>query len=208
MGERFKFNYTTTKKRFQTKLGGFITILILMLSLAGFVYISSQYFDTSSPIVNSSRELSNSARRFNVYGKGLFPGFILASNGVTVPLKMNNFITAQGQIIKKAFDPFTNATEVKLSKRYNYVPCGSISSDEPVRALIRRISEADPNIFLCPRFEDVDDIATISNDPESLSSAYLVVKVYPCSLPDKNECFPKKKIFGASLSTGEIVSLR
>ena len=208
MGERFQFSYTTTRSRFRTSVGGCITILVLLLSLAGFVYISSQYFDTTSPVVNSSRELSNSALSFNVYAKGLFPGMSIVSNGIVKSNKTKNFITVKGQIVRKIFNPVTNITEVRPLKSYSYIPCGSLDYNDPVRVLNRKITDViDPNISLCPDYKEVDNNITISKNPETLSSAYLTIKVYPCSLPDKNECYPVQKIFGSEFSTGEIASL-
>ena len=207
MGERFKLHYTKSVKQFRTRVGGCSTILVVILSLAALVLIFSQYFDTSSPIVTTVHELSRSAQSINIYGKDLFPGITVAFMNVFEPLKMNNFITIQGQVVKKTFNPATNKTEIDLSKKYSYIPCSEVDQSEPVVAFQRSLADAHLSILLCPHFREVDNEVIISSDPENLSSAYLSLKVYPCSLPDKNECFPMQKVFGAEISITDMSNL-
>ena len=120
---------------------------------------------------------------------------------------MNNFITVQGELVKKRFNPQTNSTEIDLSKKYIYIPCSSITEDEALINLVKRVSEQDPRLFLCPYFKQVDNDVTISSDPENLSSTYLNIKVYPCSLPDRNECYPITKVFGAQTNIVDMSNL-
>ena len=134
MGERFKFNYSKTGKRFKTIGGGVLTILVTILSLAALILIFSQYFDTRSPVVTTVRELSSSAQSFNIYEKDLFPGITVGFMNVYEPLKMNNFITIRGQLVQKTFDPQSNTTHIDLSRNYNYIPCSSITEDEALLA--------------------------------------------------------------------------
>ena len=208
MGEKFKFGYTKEAAKYQTKFGGCITILVTGLSLGALVFIAIQYFDTSSPVVTTSRELSNSAQSFNVYGKDLLSGISISSGNVFEPLKMNHFMTIKGQIVKKSFDPQTNSTKIDLSKSFNYIPCPQITEDQSLVNLVKRIiHDSDPRISLCPLFKEVGNDATLSFDPGNLSSSYLAVKIYPCSLPDPNECYPIQKIFGAELTSYETSNL-
>ena len=72
MGERFKFGYSKKTKKFQTNLGGCVSLIVTILSFAALILILSQYFDTSSPVVTTSRELSTEAQSLNAYGKDLF----------------------------------------------------------------------------------------------------------------------------------------
>ena len=46
-------------------------------------------------------------------------------------------------------------------------------------------------------------MATISHDPVNLSSSYLSLKFYPCSLPNKNDCYPVNQIFGANVDIAD-----
>ena len=208
MGERFKFGYSKTSKRFETNLGGCLTLLITILSVAVLVLILSQYFDTSSPVVTTSRELSTEAQSINLYGKELFSWISLGQGGVFEPLKMNNYVTIQGQIVKKTFDPQTNSTKIDLSQKYNYIPCPEITEDRSVIDLTNKMIEnADLRVVLCPHFKEVNNEVTLSYDPENLSSSYIIVKVYPCSLPNRNDCYPIERVFGTEVTFGEVSRL-
>ena len=207
LGERIKLHYSKTSKTYQTRLGGLVTILIAIISLISLVYISSQYFDTSSPVVTTTRELSASAQDFNLHGKDLFPGITVGFAGVFEPHNMHKFITIQAQFFRKTLNPEANLTEIKLFKKFNYIPCYLITEDKSLIELMTKIVGATKTILLCPHFKAVDFDATISYDPQSLSSVYLSIKYYPCSLANKDECYPLQKVFGAETSTADLSNL-
>ena len=179
-----------------------------MAALASLIFISTKYFDTSSPVITMTREISTKARSVNLYGKDIISTFSIYSGGFYEPMKMNNFITVRGQIVKKTFDPVTNTSDIGVSKQFSYIPCSEIRKDQSILDSVKkRVQNADLRIFLCPRFRDVDYNVTLSDDPENLISSSLIVKVYPCSLPQKNDCFPQEKVLGAKLTFGELASL-
>ena len=190
MGEKFKFNYKKEGGKYQTRLGGCITIVVAVLALILLAFTSSQYFDTSSPVVTTTRELSTSAQSFNIYGKELLSGTGVAFMNVLQP-QILNFITMKAQLIRNTFDPQTNTTKTEVSKNIRYIPCSQITEDQSTIDLSRRmIPDADLTLFLCPLFKEVDNDVTLSSDPQNFSSTYLSIKVYPCSLPDPRLCYP------------------
>ena len=201
MGEKFKFNYSTTGTTFKTRLGGIVTLAVTLVSLVALVFISSQYFDTSSPVVTTNRELSSSVQSTNLYGKDVVIAVSVTSGGLIEPLKMNNIITLVGQFLTKTVDPSTNTTKVDLSKKFSYKPCPQIGEDRSVVDLLEKlVDNVDLRIFLCPNFKEVDYDVTISSDPEKLSSTSLSLKVYPCSLADRNDCYTRSKMLRSKFS--------
>ena len=208
MGEKFKFQYTKTSKAFKTRLGGIVTLVVGIISILVLVFISSQYFDTSSPVVTTTRELSRSAQSINLYGKEVFMPFTISSRRTLEPLKMNNFVTVIGQIIEKTLDPLTNSTKVSIYKQFNYIPCHQITEDLSLIDLFKKLAEiTDLRAYLCPNFKEIDNNVTLSYDPDNLSSTSVTIKVYPCSLPNFNHCFPPQKVFGASFGSIEAAHL-
>ena len=124
------------------------------------------------------------------------------------PFKARHYMTVKARIYKKTFNPRTNSTEVGLSKEYTYIPCAYLGQDDPTIILLNSlIDNPNPQLLLCPDFKAVENDVTISSDPENLSSTHLNIKIYPCSLPDKNECYPVNKIFGANVNAPQITKL-
>ena len=203
MGEKFKFHYTKQVGRYQTRLGGFISILVIALSFAALVFVSSQYFDTTSPIVTTSRELSTETQSFNVYGKDLFSGTAIGFRNV-FQTTMANLVTMKGEIFQKTINTQSNSTKIQKIKTFNFIPCPQITEDPSLINLVKKIVEgANLNIFLRPHFKEVDNNVTLSYDPQTLSSTYLTVRVYPCSLPNRNECYPIVTGYDLRMTTGE-----
>ena len=201
MGEKFKFQYTKTTKAFKTRFGGIVTLVVSIISILALVFISSQYFDTSSPVVTTTRELSRSSQGINLYGKDILLPYSISSRRTFEPLKMNNFMTVIGQIIKKNFDPLANSSKISISKQFNYIPCPQITEDQSLLDLFKMVAEnTDIRAYLCPNFKEINNNVTLSYDPDNLSSTSVTIKVYPCSLPDFNDCFPVQKVFGSEFT--------
>ena len=208
MGEKFKFQYTRAEKAFKTRLGGIVTLIVGFISFLALIFFSFQYFDTTSPVVTTTRELSRSPQSINLYGQNMFLPVSVSQNRNSEPLKMNNFITVIGRIMKKSFDPQTNSTKTTISKQFNYVPCPEVTEDQSLLDLAARLGDnADLRIYLCPNFKEINNDVTISYDPENLSSSYISIKVYPCILPDLRDCYPPEKVFGAEYSYGLVSQL-
>ena len=209
MGERLRLNYTKTARRFKTRLGGLVTLLIIVLSLIALFVVFSEYFDTSSPIVTTARELSPSAQSLNIFDKGLFPAVMVAGmDGQFENLKMSKYFTIQAQIFKKTVNLAKNTTEIGVTKRYHYIPCSEIKEHDSLLVILRRAGRTvDFRSVLCPHYKEVENNATISFDPKSLSSEYLSIKFYPCTLPNKDECYPMNRVFGAEAMLGGVSNL-
>ena len=208
LGERLKMSNSKESSRFRTRIGGFITILVSSIALVSLVLIVAQYFDTSSPVVTTSLELSRTAQSLNIYNNELISGISVSFNNIFEPMKMDKYLTIICQVVQKSFDPSTNSTKIDLSKKFSYIPCSYLEKDDPAFILLKKvIGDNDFRPILCPNFKEAENYVPLSYDPENLSSSSLIMKVYPCSLRDPTECYPMTKIFGAELTSTEILNL-
>ena len=190
MGEKFKLQYTEKGGKYRTRLGGCVSIIVAALALILLVFISSEFFDTSSPVVTTTRELSSS-QSFNIVGKDLFSGLGLSFTEF-LETEFFNLITVRFQLMRKSFNPQKNSTKTEVVKNIRYISC-SESKDQHLIDLLKELVE-DVNLkqFICPVFKEVDNNVTLSFDPQSFSSTYLSLKIYPCSLPERSQCYPFK----------------
>ena len=189
MAEKFKFNYERQRGKYRTRLGGCVTLIVAVLAVILLVFTSSQYFDTSSPVVTTTRELSTSAQSFNVVGNDLFTGTGLTFRNVLQPI-FPNLITMKAQLIQKTYNPQKNTTKTQILKTYSYISCSQITDQSLINLVKKLIENADLNQFICPNFEEVDNNVTLSSDQKKFTSTYISVKVFPCSLPDPSQCYP------------------
>ena len=85
LGSKFSMNFSTSTGRFQTQMGGIITILLGLISIATFLVVMSQYFDRSSPVVTNSTESGSKVVKFDFYKEDLYPivGLNLLGNYIT-----------------------------------------------------------------------------------------------------------------------------
>ena len=203
MGDKFRLNFPTSTKRFQTRLGGCITLLTGLITLAMLTIVTSRYFDTSSPIVTTSRELSTTPLTFNLYGKDLLTPLTVSMGNQFVDKDMSKFITVKAQIIKTRYNWESGSVETDLSKKFDFVPCSQIE-DKSTQDYIKKIlPDVLASIALCPNFKQVDNQVILSDDTNNQESSYLVIKVYPCSLPDSSQCASLGQIHGSHVNYGE-----
>ena len=207
MGDRFKMNYPTPTNRYQTRLGGCATVLITLLAIGALILISSQYFDTTSPIVTTSKEPSRSGQSFNIYAKDLLSGITVSFFNIFEPNKMGNFMTVKAQIIKKTYNRENSAYDFDFSKGFDFIPCEQIRDPTTIRMIRRTAPDSDIRLLLCPNFKQANNKIFLSKDPQNLSSSHLVIKVYPCSLPDQTQCFPFQKVHGSQVNFGAMSHL-
>ena len=191
MGEEYQLRYTKRGGKYQTKLGGCVSIIVTILALVLLVFVSTQLFDTTSPVVTTSRELSSSSQSFNIVGQDLFSGFALSFKEF-LETKFVDLITMKMQLMRKSFDPRTNTTKTEPIKTIRYVSCSQASDQSIIDLLKKLVNDLNLNQYLCPVFNEVDNNVTLRSDPQNFSSTYLSLKIYPCSLPDPSQCSPIK----------------
>ena len=71
LGKKFSLSFETSSGKFQTSLGGYLTLALTLISLGTFVLIFSQYFNKDSPVVTTSSEFDSKITQFNLYNEDL-----------------------------------------------------------------------------------------------------------------------------------------
>ena len=163
MGEKFQFNYERQGGKYQTKVGGCVSIIVATLSLAFLMFISRQYFDTSSPVVTTTRELSSS-QSFNIVGKDLFSAITISFSNI-LESQFSNLITMKAELMRKTFDPQTHTAKTEPIKKVRYISCAQSTDQHIINLLKKMVDNVNLEQFICPVFKEVDNDITLSSDP-------------------------------------------
>ena len=190
LGDRFSFKFPTTSGRFQTSIGGCLTITIALLLLIAFPVIFSQYLDTSSPIVTTSSVRVPSHTTHNLYQAQLLsPLLFRKTNGVAIS-DVESYFTIKGYSSELRFNNQSLKYDYISVREVEYSLCHDLKDPrfEEIVNLIATTAITERKKFWCPNFKGDFSMAEVSKDNTEVSFKRFEVKIYPCSLEDKSRC--------------------
>ena len=196
LGDKFKIGYSTPNGKFQSKLGGYITILMGVLSTSMFFVVMSQFFTKSSPVVMTSSEFGSKISTFNLYKENLFQNF-----GIRKGIKyvdgpdIRRYVTIRAEIVDSAASFTEKRFFVKPFREFEYDVCENVK-DEHVRQYMRDISDISgiETYFTCPDFKGLGNDFVVHDNYDNHTYKWLSIKIYPCSLEDKSQCASAEEI--------------
>ena len=188
IGSKFSLGFSSTTGAFQTRLGGYLTVLLGMVSMVVLVNIMYQYFDTESPIVTTSTELNARDHVFNLYEEDLYL-MLAISNAFGFIEDYKRFITPKLRVYNLKYNPIRKAYEIEKIKEFDYVNCDKITDPKMKQILDVTHSNKDiQRMSLCPDFAGSEDEFSISDDLDTNTYRRAELTLYPCSLEDQTKC--------------------
>ena len=209
MGSNFSLKFPTLSGKFQTHLGGLITILVGIVSIGAFAVIMSQYFDKSQPIVTTSSEKGPAKLEFNLYREMMFTpiGLYLGPNYITS--NWERYVTVKARVRKLFLNESSYKMEITPFLEFDYIPC-SQSTDPVVKEFmdlvdIKKIGLE--KVYLCPDFRGKGDEFKVVDDFETHEFRVIYLNIYPCSLPNPADCATEKEILAMGVDILPVTKL-
>ena len=194
-GGKFNLSFSSTTGAFQTKLGGYLTVLLGMISMGFLINIMLQYFDTESPIVTTSTELNTRNHVFNLYDEHLYL-IIAFSNAYGFIEDYKRFATPKLRVYNMVYNYTKKTHEIKIIKEFDFISCSSVT--DPKMKEIVEVTHSNKDIqrmSLCPDFAGSEDEFTISDDLDTNIYRRAELTIYPCSLEDQANCAKPEEFF-------------
>ena len=201
LGTKFSLGFPTLTGKFQTKLGGYVTLLMALLFGAAFIVIFSQFFETDTPMVTSSLEFGSKIVKENLFEQEIFlPIALFTQVGGLMGQRVEKFFTAKIKLIIFEKDPKTGRSGLKINRMVDYVRCSEIKDLEILEKFIRILPDKSflPGA-ICPDFRGIKQEFFVKTDPINFSFNEILLLIYPCSLPDSSECASKQEVNDAIL---------
>ena len=155
LGQNFSLGFPTTTGKYQTSLGGYLTVFMGLFSLSAFAVIFSQLFDTQSPVVTSSLEFGHKIMEHNLFHEGLFTPISLADGGRFLTPLHRKYVTLKLQITIFENNEGSGGPRLRLHKLLDFIPCTELT-DPVVVAKAKEVLPT-PDYFkfsLCPDFKN------------------------------------------------------
>ena len=191
LGAPFKLKFSSLSGNFQTRIGGCLSIAISIAIVGLFLIITSQYFDTTDPVVTTSTEFKSEIFKFNLYEQDLlFPVALVVAGQLLFGDQHRRFATIKAQIHEYHYNNQTNNYVLNVLHDFDYIPCNRIN-DTAILKLIAQVNSLSAQMndaALCPDFRGIPNEYQSFDNPFNSSYKVAVMKVYPCSLPDPRMC--------------------
>ena len=194
LGSKFKIGYSTVTGKFQTKLGGYLTILMGLLSTSMFFVVMSQYFSKAAPVVMTSSESGSRENSFNLYEGNLYLPILLTLGPIGIPAaQVRRYATIKAFVEMLHFKPQSNTHAFNITPfmSFDYKPCSEIE-DPHMKAYVDSFVSLPGfrDAIWCPDFRGLHKEFVSSVSYITYISRWASVKIYPCSLPDPSQCAP------------------
>ena len=206
LGSKFKIGYSTLTGKFQTKLGGYLTILMGLLSTGFFFVVMSQFFNKETPIVMTSTESGSREAIFDLYQGDLYLplGFLLGPKAIPAR-QINRYVTIKAFVDEAVFNPDSAEQLYNLTPRryFSYKPC-SLVKDPKITQYLELMSTLPgfKDLMSCPDFEGHHEDFVVSSNYVTYASNWTLIKIYPCSLPDPTQCASAAEINALKVEYG------
>ena len=193
LGSKFKIGYSTLTGKFQTKLGGYLTILMGVLSSGFFCIIMSQFFSKEAPVVMTSSESGSREVVYDLYESNLYLPIGAVVGLSTIPAdQLKRYITIKAFVDRTAFNADSTSSETYSLTRVNsfdYMPCRDIKNPHIRDYLSSFVSQPGvADIVTCPDFRGLQKDFKQTTSYITYTGNLIETNVYPCSLPDPSQC--------------------
>ena len=142
-------------------------------------------------MVTTTTEFNSNYTDFNLYEEELFPIIsIMIGNRVTQAALAHRYFTPRIDIEETRFNNETKSYEYFLLNSFGFIPCDKVQ-DEKVLSVLRRMAGAADDVAdtgLCPDFKGSPNELRALRNLSSSTYRTVVVRMYPCSLPDPRHC--------------------
>ena len=196
LGDHFKIGYSTITSRFQSKLGGYLTILMGVLSTSMFFIVMSQFFTKNSPVVMTSAEFGSKIATFNIYRENLYLVFALAIGPLRLDgSQIGRYATIKAEVVDVVDNFTTRMLETTPYRDFDFEIC-KFTTDKHILDHVKEVSPVPEfvNFLICPDFRGLGDDFVVYDNYENYTHKWVSIKVYPCSLEDKSRCAPVEEI--------------
>ena len=199
LGSKFKIGYPTTTGKLQTTLGGYLTILMGLLSTTMFIIVMSQFFNNDSPVVMTSSEFGSRVTVYDLYTENLYPIIVLYVGPKQIPAnQISRYVTIKAfvdSIVFKADAQADASLDISSYRVFDYKTCGDLQ-DPLIGTYVKELSNQTDfgQLALCPDFKGQQADFKVDENFETHKFKWVTIRMFPCSLPDQSQCASAQEI--------------
>ena len=197
IGSEFNFKYGD-RERFQTGVGGFLTLLVVIVTLGAFYSTVQSLIIDPKPEVSVSTKYSNRAPRYNLYNESITLGlaFVDPLVGVQFPQNAPKYMTIKAYIENLNVDANTALPLRRRVTEVKYKPCSQVKDKKALEPFLKhkQSKELAMTFGFCPELDGISERYFIESKFQDPPLYELFVYIYPCSLPNQADCATPEQV--------------
>ena len=199
---QFSLNSTKGSRTYNTAGGGLLTIIaVILFSIITYI-VSSDYLDTTKPVVSVNKIKMKKPERIDLFKNEVISAFSIFAGRFFTKDQTRKFMTTRVEIVTTEED--ADGKRVETVQPYETDVVDNLKHPDLSKLGIRGLKEASQQIDLYENFggnfifPDIDsEDFWIAGSTFNLPYRRLRIKVFPCSLPDPSQCASQKELAGA-----------
>ena len=193
-GTDFNLEFPSNNGKFQSKFGGYLSLIISFTVILTFILSVSQLFSDNSPVVNITPEFNDGNVLINLYEEDVISPIMFKKGNklISTPEELSRYFTVKFFAMDWYFDDAATRYKVESSTEYRLTTCSKVGGQHPrVTTLVDNLFENSKSLkkyLFCPDLGDKKELYKVKARQGSIDFSFIRARFYPCSLPDASNC--------------------
>ena len=193
-GGAFNLEFASKNGKFQTKFGGYLTLILSFTVILAFILSVSELFSDSSPVVNITPEFTGDEIIMKLYDQDLsIPMLFKKGNKlISTAEELSKYFTVRVYSGRSYFDAAASRFKYSWIHEFPYLPYHKIGEkNSRITTLIDQLfkhSTTKKKYLFCPDLGDKAEYFKLSTGSKTNVRIFTRIRLFPCSLPDPSKC--------------------
>ena len=193
-GSVFQLEFASNNGKFQTRFGGYLSLVVSFTTVLAFILIISQLFSNNSPVVNTSEEFNPEYVSINLYDEDLIGPFMFKKGNKMISSvdELSRYVTVQSQTMDWRQNKTTKWWSLNSTYKFPLAPCKQ-AGEKNIRtaALVDKLFPNAKDIqkyLFCLNLGNLTEVFELGVIYNNLDLKYMDIRFFPCSLADPTKC--------------------
>ena len=193
-GGTFNLEFASKNGKYQTKFGGYLTLLVSFTVILSFILSSSQIFSDNSPVVNITPEYNPERVDLNLYEEDSITPLMFKKMDrlISTPEELSRYVTVKAQGSDWSFNGDTGRWKLNSAIDIPFRLCSQIAEkDTKTATFIDKLFQNKKKFkkyLFCPDLGDKAHLFITGKQNGVNDLRIARIKLYPCGLQDASNC--------------------
>ena len=193
-GSPFNLEFASKNGKFQTKFGGYLSLIISFTVILTFILSVSQLFSDNSPVVNITPVSYPDEMITKLYDEDLVMPLMFKKGKklISSPEELSKYFTVKTFAVQRDFDAVQSRFLNLWVHDFPLILCSQVrEKNQRIKNSVNQLFEHSQSLkkyTFCPDLGDKTEFFRLSTARKTLVRTNIYVRFYPCSLSDASQC--------------------
>ena len=192
-GSEFELKFASKNGKFQTKFGGYVTLIVSIIIVLAFILSVSELFSDNSPVVNTTKEFNPETVDINLYEEELIMPLMFKKGNklISSAEELSRYFTVRIQAMDWVFNKTISWYSLKSFHEFPLKACSQEDKNQRITNLVDALFKNSDHLnkyLFCPDLGDKTEFLRLKKIQNNADLAFIRVRFYPCTLEDPSKC--------------------